>query len=167
MLRERNIKVGGTKGELVERLAEHMPVDDDEMVTPADAAAGASHAAACNAAKAPRAAADLAYRDKRKNSEKNLEIEIEIEKLLATRKARKEWGPTKKENQTEGVGEAALNTPIGWGVSASAQPRVTTRFASSHRAASRRRGRRRRHGRRGRPRRQGRAARDHGFRARN
>ena len=113
MLRERNIKVGGTKGELAERLAEHMPVDDDEMVTPADAAAGASHAAARNAAKASRAAADLARYDKTKDSEKNLEIKIE--KLLATRKARKEWGPKKKENQTEGVGEAALNTPIRMG----------------------------------------------------
>ena len=148
MLRERKIKVGGTKGELVERLAEHMPVDDDEMVTPADAAAGASHAAALNAVESSRSAAN---RDTTKNN--TTKLEIKIEKLLATRKARKEWGPKKKENQTEGVGEAALNTPIGWGVSASAQPRVTTRFASSHRAASRRRGRRRRHGRRGRPRR--------------
>ena len=102
MLRERKIKVGGNKGELVERLAEHMPVDDDEMVTPADAAAGASHAAACNAAKALRAAANLAYRDKRKNSEKNLEIKIE--KLLATRKARKEWGPKEEGKPDRGCG---------------------------------------------------------------
>ena len=99
MLRERKIKVGGTKGELAERLAEHMPVDDDEMVTPADAAAGASHAAARNAAKA---ASDLAYRDKRKNSEKNLEIKIE--KLLATRKARKEWGPKEEGKPDRGRG---------------------------------------------------------------
>ena len=96
MLRERKIKVGGTKGELVERLAEHMPVDDDEMVTPADAAAGASHAAARNATYW------AAFRDERVRRAKNLEIEIE--KLLATRKARKEWGPKEEGKPDRGRG---------------------------------------------------------------
>ena len=106
MLRERGLKRGGLKGELVARLVEHTPDNDDEMVTPADAAAGASRAAARNAAAASRAAA---CRDKTKNSEKNLQIKIE--NLLATRKARKEWGPKKKEKQTEGVGGGSVEHP--------------------------------------------------------
>ena len=108
MLRERGLQRGGLKGELVARLAEHTPDNDDEMVTPADAAAGASRAAARNAANATRTAAN---HDKTKDIEKNLKIKIE--ELFAARKARKEWGAKKKQNQTEGVDEVALSHPDG------------------------------------------------------
>ena len=104
MLRERGLQRGGLKGELVARLADN----DDEMMPPADAAAGASRAAARNAAEASRTAA---YKDKTKDIEKNLKIKIE--ELFAARKARKEWGAKKKQNQTEGVDEVALSHPDG------------------------------------------------------
>ena len=80
MLRERGLERGGPKGELVARLAEHTPDNDDEMMPPADAAAGASRAAALNAAAESRW---VAKRDKTKNDEENLKTKIG--KLLAVR----------------------------------------------------------------------------------
>ena len=112
MLRERGLKTSGKQNDLVASLAEHTPDNGKNMMSPVAGGGGGRNAFR----RTQRRASDSSRREPRQDQKKCREHQDrDRETVRRAQGAQEDRDAKKKQNQTEGVDEVALNTTIRMG----------------------------------------------------